>query len=76
MRRDPRVALSVTAEENPYETLMIRGKVVELTQEGADDHIDELANRYMGVEEYPLRQPGEERVIVKIEPEKVMHMAT
>lgn len=75
VRRDPRVALSVTAEENPYETLLIRGKVVELTQEGADDHIDDLASRYMGVDSYPLRQPGEERVIVKIEPEKVMHMA-
>lgn len=74
LRRDPRVALSVTAEENPYETMMIRGKVVEMTPEGADDHIDALASRYMGVDEYPLRQPGEERVIVKIAPEKVMHM--
>jgi hypothetical protein len=69
------VAVSVTAEENPYETMMIRGKVVEMTQEGADDHIDELAGRYMGVDSYPLREPGEERVIVKIAPEKVMHMA-
>jgi PPOX class probable F420-dependent enzyme len=75
LRRDPRVALSVTAEENPYETMMIRGKVVEMTPEGADDHIDALANRYMGVDEYPLRKPGEERVIVKIEPEKVTHTA-
>ena len=55
--------------------MLIRDKAVELTQEGADDHIDALANRYMGVDEYPLRQPGEERVIVKIEPEKVQHQA-
>lgn len=74
LRRDPRVAISVTAEENPYESMLIRGKVVEMTQEGADDHIDELAGRYMGVDSYPLREPGEERLIVKIAPEKVQHM--
>lgn len=74
LRRDPRVAISITNPDNPYENLLVRGKVVEITTEGADKHIDALANRYMGVDEYPLRQPGEERVIVKIEPEKVQHM--
>jgi PPOX class probable F420-dependent enzyme len=74
LKPDPRVAISVTAEQNPYESMLIRGKVVEMTQEGADDHIDELAGRYMGVDSYPLRQPGEERLIVKIAPEKVQHM--
>jgi PPOX class probable F420-dependent enzyme len=73
LRRDPRVAISITDDENPYENVLIRGKAVELTHDGADEHIDALANRYMGVDEYPLRQPGEERVIVKIEPEKVQH---
>jgi PPOX class probable F420-dependent enzyme len=73
LRRDPRVAISIVDDENPYENVLIRGRAVELTQEGADDHIDALANRYMGVDEYPLRKPGEERVIVKIEPEKVQH---
>jgi PPOX class probable F420-dependent enzyme len=75
LRRDPRVAISVTNPENPYESLLIRGRAVELTHEGADEHIDALAKRYMGVDEYPLRQPGEERVIVKVEPERVQHMA-
>jgi len=73
LRRDPRVAISITDDENPYENVLIRGKAVELTHDGADEHIDALANRYMGVDKYPLRQPGEERVIVKIEPEKVQH---
>jgi PPOX class probable F420-dependent enzyme len=73
LRRDPRVAISITDDENPYENVLIRGKAVELTHDGADEHIDALANRYMGVDEYPLRQPGEERVIVKIEPDKVQH---
>jgi PPOX class probable F420-dependent enzyme len=74
LRRDPRVAISITNPENPYESLLIRGRAVELTHEDADAHIDALANRYMGVDEYPMRQPGEERVIVKIEPERVQHM--
>lgn len=74
LRRDPRVAISVTNPENPYESLLIRGRVTELTREGADDHIDALAKRYMGVDEYPLRQPGEERLIVRIQPERVQHM--
>jgi len=75
LRRDPRVAISITNPDNPYERLLIRGRAVELTHEGAEKHIDALAKRYMGVEEYPLRQPGEVRVIVKVEPERVQHMA-
>jgi PPOX class probable F420-dependent enzyme len=73
LRRDDRVAISVVNPENPYENLLIRGRAVEMTHERADEHIDALAKRYLGVEEYPQRQPGEERVIVKIEPEKVQH---
>jgi PPOX class probable F420-dependent enzyme len=73
LHRNPQVAISITNPENPYENVLIRGKAVELTHDGADEHIDALAKRYMGVDEYPLRQPGEERVIVKIEPEKVQH---
>ena len=69
------MAISITNPENPYESLLIRGRAVELTHEGADEHIDALAKRYMGVDEYPLRQPGEQRVIVKVEPERVQHMA-
>jgi PPOX class probable F420-dependent enzyme len=72
VRRDPRVALSVVNSENPYEALTIRGRA-ELDDEGAEEHIDELAKRYMGVDEYPLRQPGERRVKVRITPEKVSY---
>jgi PPOX class probable F420-dependent enzyme len=71
MRRDPRVALSLTDRENPYVWAMIRGRVVELTHEGADDHIDRLAKKYLGEDRYPFRQAGEQRVIVKIEPLRV-----
>jgi PPOX class probable F420-dependent enzyme len=73
LRRDGRVAISIADEENPYENVMIQGKVVELTNDGADDDIDALAKRYLDADSYPFRQDGEERVIVKIEPEKVNH---
>ena len=71
MRRDPRVAIAVHNAEQPYQQAMIRGRVVEITADGADDHIDKLAKKYLGLDKYPYRQPGEQRLIVKIAAEKV-----
>jgi PPOX class probable F420-dependent enzyme len=71
LERDPRVTLTVQNLENPYEYLEIRGRVAERTRDGADEHIDSLAKKYMGVDQYPLRQPGEQRVIIRVEPEHV-----
>lgn len=71
MRRDARVAVAVFDHENPYRQAMIRGRVVAMEHDGADAHIDRMAKKYMDVDEYPFRQPGEKRVIVKIAPEKV-----
>ncbi|MGH2911170.1 MAG: PPOX class F420-dependent oxidoreductase [Solirubrobacteraceae bacterium] len=71
LERDPRVTLTVQNMENPYEYVTIRGRVTERTTEGADAHIDALAKKYMGVDSYPLRQPGEQRLILRIEPEYV-----
>ncbi len=71
LERDPRVTLTIQNMENPYEYLEIRGKVAERTTEGADEHIDAMAKKYMGVEEYPLRQPGEQRLIIRVDPERV-----
>ncbi|HEX4730172.1 MAG TPA: PPOX class F420-dependent oxidoreductase [Solirubrobacterales bacterium] len=73
LRRDERVAVSIAGQENPYENLIVQGKVVELTNDGADEDIDALAKRYLDADSYPYRQPGEERLIIKIEPEKVNH---
>ncbi|MBZ5539742.1 MAG: PPOX class F420-dependent oxidoreductase [Acidobacteriia bacterium] len=75
VRRDPRVALSLTDPENPYRYLEIRGRVVEITQKGADELIDKLTFKYLGKEKYPFRQPGEQRVTYKIAPEKVVARA-
>jgi PPOX class probable F420-dependent enzyme len=74
MRRDPRVAISVTDPDNPYRSLMIRGRVVKITNDGADEHINRMAKKYMGVDKYPFRQPGEVRVLYYIEPERVAVM--
>jgi len=71
LERDPRVTLTVQNMENPYEYVTIRGRVAERTTEGADAHIDSLAMKYMGKESYPFRQPGEQRVIVRVDPEYV-----
>jgi PPOX class probable F420-dependent enzyme len=71
LRRDPRVAISIADSENPYESLLIRGRVVEITEEGADEHIDALAKRYLDADEYPNRQPGEVRLKVRVQPERV-----
>jgi PPOX class probable F420-dependent enzyme len=71
LEREPRVALSITDPENPYRYLGIQGRVTEMTESGADAHIDKMAKKYMGKDTYPFRAPGEVRVIVKIAPEKV-----
>ena len=47
--------------------------MVEQTTNGADEHIDKMAKRYLGVDKYPGRMPGEKRVILKIKPDKVFH---
>ena len=71
IRRDPRVAVEIVDQNNPYKTVSIRGRVVEITTEGADEHIDALAKKYLGQDKYPFRRPGEQRLILRIEPERV-----
>jgi PPOX class probable F420-dependent enzyme len=71
LERDPRITLEVQNFENPYEYLEIRGRVAERTHEGADEHIDLLAKKYLDVDKYPMRQPGEQRVIIRVEPDYV-----
>ena len=72
--RDPRVAVSVIDKNNPYHMASIRGRVVEQTKKGADEHIDKMAKKYLGMDRYPGRSPGEERIILRIKPERVTHM--
>jgi PPOX class probable F420-dependent enzyme len=71
LAREPRVALSIADPENPYRYLGVQGRVIEMTEDGGDAHIDKMAKKYLGKETYPFRAPGEVRVIVKIAPDKV-----
>ena len=74
MRRDPRVSVAVIDPDNPYRYLQIQGRVVEITENGADQHIDKIAKKYLGREKYPNRAPGEVRVLYKIEPQRAQTM--
>jgi PPOX class probable F420-dependent enzyme len=74
MERDRRVAISVTDPENPYSAIMVRGRVTDITTHGADAHIDKMAKKYMGKDTYPFRQPGEVRVLYRVEPDKLSEM--
>jgi len=74
IRRDPRVSITLQDPGNPYRYLEIRGRVVEITENGADDHINKLSQKYLGKPVYPFRQPGEVRVTYKIEPQKISSM--
>lgn len=73
LRHDPRVALSIANQENPYENVLVQGRAVELTREGADAGADSFANRYLGFDEYPRGGPGEELLKVRIEAARVQH---
>lgn len=74
MRKNPRVALSIQNSANPYQYIEIRGAVVDMTTEGANEMIDRLAKKYLGQDKYPFNQPGDVRLIVKVLPDKVFGM--
>jgi hypothetical protein len=74
MRRNKEVGLSIQDPDNAYRYLAVQGKVVEITEAGADAHIDSLAKKYLGKDKYPFAAPGEVRVIYKIRPDKISTM--
>ena len=73
--RDPRIAISIVDQKNPYNMVTIRGQVIEQTTHDADKHIDKMAKKYLGVDKYPFAMPGEKRILIKILPKKIFHMA-
>jgi PPOX class probable F420-dependent enzyme len=73
--RDPRLSIAIADQNNPYDMVTVRGKVIEqITGDAADKHIDKLAKKYLGKDKYPNIAPGEKRVILKVKPERVFHM--
>ena len=75
LERDPRTAVTVINIENPYEYAQIGGRVAERTHEDGDEVIDFLAGKYLGLDSYPFRQTGEQRVTIRIAPETVFYNA-
>jgi len=73
LERDPRVTVLVFESGNPYNYLEIRG-TANATRNGADEHIDALAQKYIGQDKYPYRRPGEQRVKFVITPEHIRHV--
>jgi PPOX class probable F420-dependent enzyme len=71
VRRDPRVAVNVVDPTNAWRIASVRGRVVEITTEGGDQLIDQLAKKYIGADTYPFRQPGEVRVTLKIAADRI-----
>jgi len=72
LERDPRITLVVYPGDNPYDYVEVRGTATG-SREDADDHINRLSKKYIGQDEYPFRQPGEERIKFVIAPEQVRH---
>jgi PPOX class probable F420-dependent enzyme len=70
LRRDPRVAISLHDQRDPYARVIVQGRVIEVTEEGAVPHIHELARKYLG-HDFPL-PPGQTRVVVRIEPHRLI----
>lgn len=69
LERNPKIAISVVDAANAFRWVSVRG-TAEIVTEGADAHIDKLAKKYLGLDSYPMRQPGEERVIVRLVPDR------
>jgi PPOX class probable F420-dependent enzyme len=71
IRRDPRVSVVVLPAENQQAGYVSVSGTAEIVEEGAYEHIDRMALKYLGQDKYPYLQPGEQRVIVKVTPELV-----
>ena len=71
VQRDPRVAVNVVDPTNAWRIAMVRGRVVEVTTEGAIEQIDRLARKYLGQDTYPFHHPQRIRTTIRISPEKI-----
>ena len=72
---DKRIALSMVEQNNPFNMVSIKGRVIEQAAEGADEHLKKLAKKYLGMGRYYYRKPSHKRIILKIKPEKLMGLS-
>lgn len=74
VQREPRIAVSIIDPDDPYRYLEIRGEVVGIDDDDDNAFIDAMAKKYIEQDAYPWHQPGDERVVVKVKPEKTTTM--
>ncbi|NJO04435.1 MAG: PPOX class F420-dependent oxidoreductase [Chloroflexaceae bacterium] len=74
LQREPRLALAIVDPQNPYRYVEIRGKVVRVDEDPDKDFINKMAKKYLGVDKYPYNQPGDERVVMVVEPDRSLGM--
>ncbi len=67
LKKDPRIAISIFDQNNPYSSASIRGKVVDITEKGAEEHIDKMNMKYKGTPKYAYHTPKDPRVLIKVE---------
>lgn len=72
LERQPTITVLISDEDDPYDYVEVRG-TARGTTEGAEEHIDRLANKYLGVDSYPMRRAGEQRITYLVEPSLVRH---
>jgi len=75
LRKAGTATVTVMADNNPYEWVSVTGRLATDTHDGADESIDFLAKKYLDADSYPFRQPGEQRVLFQLEPERVHYNA-
>lgn len=69
--RNPAIAVNVIDPTNPFRVISATGTVVDLVEEGAQDHIDALTQRYMGIDKHPFDHDGAVRVVIRIRPDRI-----
>jgi PPOX class probable F420-dependent enzyme len=74
LKRDPRVAIAIYDQNNPYFNVSIRGKAIEITEKGGEEHIDKMNMKYHGNPKYAWHSPKDPRVIIKVEPTRIHEM--
>jgi PPOX class probable F420-dependent enzyme len=70
--RNPKIALDICDPTNPFNMAAIRGRVIEITRDGAEDRVDKLAKKYLGQDKYQRRRSGMKRILIKIEASRVI----
>lgn len=74
LQRDSRISLSIVDPENPYRYLELRGQVSKVEEDPENEFINAMAKKYLDKDIYPFHQPGDERVVLYVEPEHATHM--